>query len=91
MLTQKHRTTYVNIVLSLAVIILSLYTVYWHNKNYQLYKIMKTINKENQKIMALHRQLRNEYSAQTSGKIITEKVLKELKMQKVKKTRILQL
>lgn len=71
------------------IVALSVYTISWHNQNYQLYKVANAVQKKNQKIMALHKQLLSEHSAQISGKMIKEKALKILQMKHPNRIRTL--
>lgn len=81
----KLNPSHLNISLSLAIIVLSFYTVIWHNQNYKLYKASITLQKENQTIVALNKQLLSEYSTKVSGGKIKEKALSMLKMKQVNK------
>ena len=87
----KLNITYINIVLSMMIVVLSFYTIIWHNQNYQLYKETNIIHKENQGIMALHKQLLSEHSEQISGNRIKEKALKLLEMKRPNKIKELAL
>lgn len=91
MLNKSLKTTYINVILSIVIVILSFYTILWHNQNYLLYEKAKKVQKENQKIMALYKQLLTEYSSQMSGKSIKEKALKTLHMQRPDKIKELML
>ncbi|MDC9715209.1 MAG: hypothetical protein PSN36_05280 [Gammaproteobacteria bacterium] len=89
MLSQRPGITYINIIFSMIIVALSVYTISWHNQNYQLYKVANAVQKKNQKIMALHKQLLSEHSAQISGKMIKEKALKILQMKHPNRIRTL--
>ena len=87
MLNKPLNTTLINVILSIVIVILSFYTILWHNQNYLLYKKTKKVQKENQKIIALHKQLLTEYSSQISAKSIKEEALKTLQMKRPDKIR----
>jgi cell division protein FtsL len=89
MLNKPLNTTLVNAALSIIIVILSFYTILWHNQNYLLYKKAQRVQKANQKITALHKQLLSEYSLQISGKSIKEKAIKTLQMKRTEKIRVL--
>ncbi|SMN00618.1 hypothetical protein SPONN_1811 [uncultured Candidatus Thioglobus sp.] len=81
----KLNPTYLNITLGMAIVVLSFYTIIWHNQNYKLYKASETIRTENQRIVTLNKQLLSEYSTKVSGEKIKEKALNMLKMKPVNK------
>lgn len=91
MLKKPLNTTIINSILSVAIIVLSFYTIFWHKQNYALYKTAKKVQAQNQKITALNKQLFAEHSTQVSAEVIKEKILKTLNMQRVKKINILKL
>lgn len=67
-------------VLIISIIVLSFYTVSWHHQNYLLYHKYNAVQVENQRMMALHKQLLTEHSKQISGKEIQDSALKKLQM-----------
>jgi cell division protein FtsL len=67
-------------ILGIAIVVLSFYTIIWHHQNYLLYKQSKEIQTQNQQIMAMHKQLLTEHSEQISGKEIKDKAIKILRM-----------
>ena len=67
MLNHSLNMTKINIVLGLAVVILSFYTIIWHHQNYLLYKQSSAVQQKNQQIMAMRKQLLSEYSEKISG------------------------
>ena len=83
MLNSPLNITKINIVLGLAVVVLSFYTVIWHHQNYLLYKKSKAVQKQNQQIMAMRKQLLSEYSEKISGAEIKGKALNILQMKPV--------
>jgi cell division protein FtsL len=78
----------INIVLGLAVVILSFYTIIWHHQNYLLYKQSSAVQQKNQEIMAMRKQLLSEYSEKISGAEIKEKALNILQMKPVNSKKV---
>jgi cell division protein FtsL len=75
------RTTWlVNSLLIIATVGLSLLTIYWHHQMFQLHEIEVQVNKENQSITAINRQLLMEHSEVLSGMAIVEKSQELLEM-----------
>jgi len=83
MLSQPLNITKINIALGLIVVILSFYTIIWHHQNYLLYKEYQVVQKQNQKIMAIRKQLLSEYSEKISGAEIKKKAIDILQMKSV--------
>jgi cell division protein FtsL len=67
-------------ILGIAIVVLSFYTIVWHHQNYLLYKQSKEVQIQNQQIIAMHKQLLTEHSEQISGKEIKDKAIKILRM-----------
>ena len=67
-------------ILGIAIVVLSFYTIVWHHQNYLLYKQSKEVKIQNQQIIALHKQLLTEHSEKISGKEIKDKAIKILRM-----------
>jgi cell division protein FtsL len=80
MLDRFNHVAKLNMVLIISIITLSLYTISWHHQNYLLYHKYNAVQVENQRMMALHKQLLTEYSKQISGKEIQDSALKKLQM-----------
>ena len=76
------RISMINMGLGVSIIVVALYTVTWHHQSYLLYKEAKKESKNSQKIMALHKQLLTDRSAQISGNKIKDKALNELQMKR---------
>ena len=60
-------------ILGIAIVVLSFYTIVWHHQNYLLYEQSKDVQSQNQRIMALHKQLLTDHAEKTSGKEIKDK------------------
>ena len=88
MLNHSLNMTKINIVLGLAVVILSFYTIIWHHQNYLLYKQSSAVQQKNQQIMAMRKQLLSEYSQKISGAEIKEKALNILQMKPVNSKKV---
>ncbi len=88
MLNHSLNMTKINIVLGLAVVILSFYTIIWHHQNYLLYKQSSAVQQKNQQIMAMRKQLLSEYSEKISGAEIKEKALNILQMKPVNSKKV---
>lgn len=69
-----------NLILVLAIIILSILSIHWHHEMYLLHREEKTLKSENEKINALNRQLLMEYSEIQSGVNVYQKSKDELLM-----------
>jgi cell division protein FtsL len=67
-------------ILGIAIVVLSFYTIVWHHQNYLLYKQFQDVQIQNQQIMALNKQLLTEHSEKISGKEIKDKAIKILRM-----------
>jgi cell division protein FtsL len=67
-------------ILGIAIVVLSFYTIVWHHQNYLLYKQSQDVQIQNQQIMALNKQLLTEHSEKISGKEIKDKAIKILRM-----------
>jgi cell division protein FtsL len=67
-------------ILGIAIVVLSFYTIVWHHQNYLLYKQSQDVQIQNQQIMALNKQLLTEHSEKISGKEIKDKAIKTLRM-----------
>jgi cell division protein FtsL len=70
--------TRINIVLIVAIILLSFSSMIWHKQSRLLYQQTKFLAQETLAIMAQKKQLLIEYSHQISGEQITEKAFKIL-------------
>jgi cell division protein FtsL len=70
----------INIVLSLVVVVLSFYTIIWHHQNYLLYLKSNEVRNQNQKIVALKKQILIEYSEKISGAEIKGRAVNILQM-----------
>ncbi len=88
MLNHSLNMTKINIVLGLAVVVLSFYTIIWHHQNYLLYKQSSAVQQKNQEIMAMRKQLLSEYSEKISGAEIKEKALNILQMKPVNSKKV---
>ena len=88
MLNHSLNMTKINIVLGLAVVVLSFYTIVWHHQNYLLYKQSSAVQQKNQQIMAMRKQLLSEYSEKISGAEIKEKALNILQMKPVNSKKV---
>ena len=88
MLNHSLNMTKINIVLGIAVVILSFYTIIWHHQNYLLYKQSSAVQQKNQQIMAMRKQLLSEYSEKISGAEIKEKALNILQMKPVNSKKV---
>ncbi len=73
----------INLLLGIGVVILSIFAIIWHHQNYLLYKKSRLVERQNQQIIALNKQLLSEYSQQINGFQIKEKALNILKMKPV--------
>ncbi|MCS5589682.1 MAG: cell division protein FtsL [Candidatus Thioglobus sp.] len=80
MLNHFSKIAKLNTVLIISIIILSFYTVSWHHQNYLLYRKSNAVQTENQRVMALHKQLLTEHSEQISGQEIQDNALKKIQM-----------
>ena len=80
MLNHFNKISKINTVLIISIIILSFYTVSWHHQNYLLYRKSNVVQIENQRVMALHKQLLTEHSEQISGQEIQDNALKKIQM-----------
>jgi len=69
--------------LGLAVVVLSIYTIIWHHQNYLLEEKSKVIKNQNQRIMAMQKQLLIEHSEKISGAEIKQKALNALQMKPI--------
>ena len=78
----------INIVLSMAIVVLSFYTIIWHNENRLLYRESNKVQKQNKQIIAMQKQLLSEYSEKISGTEIKEKAVNILQMQPVNPKKI---
>ena len=63
----------INGFLIVLVVSISLLCVYWHHQMYQLHKKENVVKTQNEKIVAINRQLKMEYSELQSGVIIYKK------------------
>ena len=63
----------INGVLTLLVVSISLLCIYWHHQMYQLHKKENAVKTQHEKIVAINRQLKMEYSELQSGVIIYKK------------------
>jgi len=63
----------INGFLILLVVSISLLCVYWHHQMYQLHKEENIVKAQNERIVAINRQLKMEYSELQSGVIIYKK------------------
>jgi len=88
MLERSLNMTKINIVLGLAVVVLSFYTIIWHHQNYLLEEKSKVIKNQNQRIMAMQKQLLIEHSEKISGAEIKEKALNILQMKPVNSKKV---
>jgi len=88
MLNHSLNMTKINIMLGLAVVVLSFYTIIWHHQNYLLYKQSSAVQQKNQQIMAMRKQLLSEYSEKISGAEIKEKALNILQMKPVNSKKV---
>jgi len=88
MLDRSLNMTKINIVLGLAVVVLSFYTIIWHHQNYLLEEKSKVIKNQNQRIMAMQKQLLIEHSEKISGAEIKQKALNILQMKPVNPKKI---
>ncbi len=78
--------TRLNLGLALALIALSLLSIYWHHQLYLLFKQHQRIDVENTRLIALNKQLRTDQSQRLSGAQIKHKALDELQMRAPKPT-----
>ncbi|HCE35747.1 MAG TPA: hypothetical protein DEQ71_04750 [Gammaproteobacteria bacterium] len=83
MLNHSFNMTKINIVLGLAIVVLSFYTIIWHHQNYLLEEKSKVIKNQNQRIMAMRKQLLIEHSEKISGAEIKQKALNALQTKPV--------
>ena len=77
--------TIINSILTIAIIILSIYAIIWNHSTYLLYKEYRKISEKNYEIVAKNKQLAVEYSKKNSGAEIKEKASKILQMEPYKK------
>ena len=63
----------INGFLLVLVVSISLLSVYWHHQMYQLYKKENIVKTQHEKIVAINKQLKMEYSELQSGVIIYKK------------------
>ena len=80
MLGSFNNVAKLNMILIASIIILSFYTISWHQQNYLLYRKSNTVQAENQRVMALHKQLLTEHSEQISGQEIQDNAFEKLQM-----------
>ena len=88
MLNHSLNMTKINIMLGLVVVVLSIYTIIWHHQNYLLEEKSKVIKNQNQRIMAMQKQLLIEHSEKISGAEIKEKALNILQMKPVNSKKV---
>ncbi len=69
--------------LGVCIVVLSFYTIIWHQQNYLLEKEVKVKQNKNQQLMAMHKHLLIKHSEKISGAQIKNKALKELQMKVV--------
>ncbi len=88
MLGRSLDITKINIVLGVCIVVLSFYTIIWHQQNYLLEKEKEIKKNENQQLMAMHKHLLIKHSEKISGAQIKNKALKELQMKVVNPKKI---
>ena len=72
----------INSFLFVSVVSISLLCVHWHHQMYQLHKKENIVKAQHEKIVAINRQLKMEYSELQSGVIIYKKSKSILLMQR---------
>ncbi len=85
------RITLINTALGLAIVVLSFYTIIWHQQGYLLHKQSGVVKNKNQQIMAMRKQLLSEHSEKISGAQIKNIALNDLQMKPVDPDKILTL
>ena len=70
----------INILLIISIVSISILSIHWHHQMYLLHQQEKIIKSTHERINALNRQLRMEYSELQSGIIIYQKSKEELLM-----------
>ena len=80
MLAILKKTFIINSLLIFLVISISILTIHWHHRMYELHKEEKLVSKEYEHLNAINRQLLMEYSELESGVLIYQKSKQDLKM-----------
>ena len=70
----------INILLIISIVSISILSIHWHHQMYLLHKNEKIVKSTHERINALNRQLRMEYSELQSGITIYQKSKEELFM-----------
>jgi cell division protein FtsL len=70
----------INILLIISIVSISILSIHWHHQMYLLHKNEKVVKSNHERINALNRQLKMEYSELESGITIYQKTKKELLM-----------
>ena len=78
----------INTILIIVIILISVLSIHWHNEMFKLHKQENIVKTTHERINALNRQLRMQYSELQSGIMIYEKARNELRMIKPPKEKI---
>ena len=70
----------INILLIISIVSISILSIHWHHQMYLLHKNEKVVKSNHERINALNRQLKMEYSELESGITIYQKSKEELLM-----------
>ena len=70
----------INILLIISIVSISILSIHWHHEMYLLHKNEKVVKSNHERINALNRQLKMEYSELESGITIYQKSKEELLM-----------
>ncbi|HIE77959.1 MAG TPA: hypothetical protein EYP92_03940 [Candidatus Thioglobus sp.] len=79
----------INIILWLAVVVLSSLNIIWHNESRNLHNELREVQTNNQRIVAINKQLLTQYSKQISGGEIQNRAELDLNMKLPEKQKTL--
>lgn len=79
----------INLILWLAVVVLSSLNIIWHNESRNLHNELREVQTNNQRIVAINKQLLTQYSKQISGGEIQNRAELDLNMKLPEKQKIL--
>lgn len=79
----------INLIFWLAVVVLSSLNIIWHNESRNLHNELREVQTNNQRIVAINKQLLTQYSKQISGGEIQNRAELDLNMKLPEKQKIL--
>jgi cell division protein FtsL len=79
----------INLILWLAVVVLSSLNIIWHNESRNLHNELREVQTNNQRIVAINKQLLTQYSKQISGGEIQNRAELDLNMKLPEKQKTL--